>query len=107
MDRLDKLIHETLADEDREILNKIGQEQSFSKQVVGIFRGRTGWLNGLILLSHLIFAFGGIYAGWHFFIATNVLDALHWGLPSAILLVAALITRIKTQGQQTFISRDI
>jgi uncharacterized protein DUF6768 len=94
MDKLDKMISEALDDEDREILDKIGQEQSFPKQALGLFQGRTGWLNGIILFAHLIFLACGVYAGWYFFIVDGVLEALRWGLPSAVLLVGALVTRI-------------
>jgi len=94
MDKLDKMIKETLDDEEREILEKIGQEQSFPKMALGLFKGRLGWLNGAIFIGHLIFAVGGVYAAWQFFNMSEVLEAMRWGLSAAVLLLAALITRI-------------
>ncbi len=73
MDKLDRMIHEALDDEEREILEKIGQEQSFPKQALGLFKGRLGWLNGAILIGHLIFVVSGVYAAWQFFNMNEVL----------------------------------
>ena len=94
MDRLDRLISEALDSEEKEILEKIGREPSFPEQALGLFRGRLGWLNGLVLLAHLVFLAAGVLAGWRFFTVGTVLEALRWGLPAAVLLMAALITRI-------------
>ena len=94
MDKLDRMINEALDDEEREILEKIGQEQSFPKQALGLFKGRLGWLNGAILIGHLIFAVGGVLAAWQFFNVSEVLEAMRWGLSAAVLLLAAIITRI-------------
>jgi len=94
MDKLDKMINETLDDEDRQILEKIGREETLPEAVIGLFRGKLGWVNSGILVLHLAFAFSGAYAAWVFFHMTDVLDALRWGLPAAVLLLAALITRL-------------
>lgn len=95
MDKLDKLISETLEEEEREILEKIGQEQSFPQQILGLFKGgMQGWMNRGIFLLHVICAIAGIYAAWRFFIAADLLEILRWGLPAAVLLLAALILRM-------------
>ena len=94
MDKLDKMISEALEGEELEILKKIGNEPSFPAQAVGLFHGRIGWLNGAVLLMHILFVAGGVYAAWRFFTMKEVLDAVRWGLPAAVLLLAALQTRI-------------
>ena len=94
MDKLDQRIMEALEDEERQILEAIGREPSFPKQALGLFRGSLGWLNGSILLLHLLCAFAGFYAAWRFFGISELLDALRWGLSAAVLLVAAVITRL-------------
>jgi hypothetical protein len=95
MDKLDKIISETLDDEEREILEKIGMEQSFWEQVFGLFRGgMQGWMNRGIFLLHLVCAVSGIYAAWKFFNMNEVLEAIRWGLPAAVLLLVALILRL-------------
>lgn len=94
MDNLDKMISDALDGEELEILKKIGHEPSFPAQAIGLFHGRIGWLNGAVLLMHLLFVAGGVYAAWRFFTMREVLDAVRWGLPAAVLLLAALHTRI-------------
>ena len=94
MDKLDQRIMAGLEDEEREILEKIGQEQSLHKQAFGLFKGKAGWLNWAVLYGHIICAVGGVYAAWRFFAMTEMLDALRWGLSAGVLLLAALITRI-------------
>ena len=93
MDKLDKLISEALDDEDREILDKIGREQSYPEQALDLFRGKDGLLNILIFVWHLVFFLGGAYAAIQFFAATEVIEALRWGLSAAVLLLAGLVTK--------------
>jgi hypothetical protein len=95
MDKLDRMISEALDDEEREILEKIGHDQSFWEQVFGLFRGgMQGWMNRGIFLLHVVCAVSGIYAAWKFFNMSDVLEAIRWGLPAAVLLLAALILRL-------------
>ena len=95
MDKLDKIISETLDDKEREILEKTGRDQSFWDQVFGLFRGgMQGWMNRGIFLLHVACAVGGIYSAWRFFHMSDVLEAIRWGLPAAVLLLAALILRL-------------
>ena len=47
-----------------------------------------------ILLGHVLFAIGGVYATYRFFTTDALLDAIRWGLPAAVLLLAAVNTRI-------------
>jgi hypothetical protein len=95
MDKLDRIISETLDDEEREILEKIGRDQGFWEQLFGLFRGgMQGWLNRGIFLLHIVCAISGFYAAWKFFHMSDVLEAIRWGLPAVVLLLAALILRM-------------
>ncbi len=95
MDKLDRIISETLDDEEREILEKIGKDQSFPEQIFGLFRGgMQGWMNRGIFLLHLVCGVSGIYAAWKFFNVSDVLESIRWGLPAAVLILAALILRM-------------
>ena len=91
---VDMLIDEALDAEERDLLRSIGAEQGFITQVFGIFRGRTGWVSMAMIGAQVITAIGGAWAAWRFFEADDVLTALHWGLPAAVLLVVS--TMIKT-----------
>ncbi len=96
MDKLDRKISEALDDEEREILEKIGQDQSFPQQIFGLFTGggMQSWMNRGIFLLHFVCAVAGIYAAWQFFVISDALEAIRWGLPAAVLLLAALILRL-------------
>ncbi|MCW9045664.1 MAG: hypothetical protein OQK35_04970 [Alphaproteobacteria bacterium] len=94
MDKLDTMINEALDDEDRLILEKIGREQTLAEAALDLFRGKLGWLNGVLLLGHLLFAIAGAYAAWKFFTLTEILDVIRWGISAAVLLLAALIMRV-------------
>ncbi len=98
MDKLDRIISETLDDEEREILEKIGLEQSFPEQVVGLFRGRFGLYNTALLAGHIVFAVLGIYAAWKFFNIIELFEAVRWGLSAAVLLLASLMLRVTLLG---------
>lgn len=37
---------------------------------------------------------GALWTGWEFFRAPDVLTALHWGLPSAVLLIVSLMIKL-------------
>ena len=94
MDKLDKLISDTLDDEDREILDKIGREQSLPNLAVGLLRGRIGWLNILTLIWGLGFFCAGLYAARQAFILVELIEVVRWGLSAVVLLLAALFARV-------------
>ncbi len=94
MDELDRMIREVLDDEDREILEKIGREQGYFKQAFGLFRGKGSWVNWVIMVSQIVMFLGGVFAAVQFFAASDPLEALRWGLPAAVLILAALVTKL-------------
>ena len=94
MDNVDKLIRETLDDADRDVLERIGRDQSYPEQAIDLVRGKDGWLNVIIFAWHLVFFIGGLYAAFKFFALTDVLEAIRWGLSAAVLLLAGLITKV-------------
>jgi hypothetical protein len=91
---LDRMIDEALDRETRELLDRIGDEPGFFAQVLGIFGGRTGWVNALLLVVQGVAFIAGVWAGWHFFQATDPVTQLRWGLPSAVLLILATILKM-------------
>lgn len=46
---LDDMIDEALGAEERDLLRSIGEEPGFFGQVMGIFRGPTGWVNAVMM----------------------------------------------------------
>lgn len=91
---LDRLIDEALDDEEREVLRRIGEEPGFFDLALSLFSGRTGWVNLVLMVVQGVAFLGGVWAAWHFFDAVDPVAQLRWGLPSAVLLILAIILKM-------------
>ena len=91
---LDKMIDETLDQEMKDLLDRIGDEPGFFAQAFGVFRGPTGWVNVILAIVQGLAFIGGAWAAWNFFQAGNPVTQLRWGLPSAVLLTQGLILKM-------------
>ena len=91
---LDRMIDEALSAEEKELLHRIGGEPGFFGQVFGVFRGPTGWVNVLLMVTQGLFFVAGAYAAWRFFGAADPVNQLRWGLPSAVLLILAAMLKM-------------
>ncbi len=90
----DKDIDAALAAEERALLASIGPEPGFIGEALGLFSGPGSWVNWLLMLVQAAAFIASVWAGWQFFAATDVLSALHWGLPAATLLLLSLIVKL-------------
>ena len=90
----DKDIAAVLAAEEAELLRQIDTEPGYFRQLAAIFAGRTRWMNAVMMLAQLVLFGAGAYAGWRFFAATDMFEALRWGLPSAVLLLMSLMIKL-------------
>lgn len=90
----DALMKETLDAEERELLAAMGEEPGWFEQIFGLFAGKTGWTNVILVISQGAMFIAGVWAAYHFFNATETLEALRWGLSSAVLIIAALVTKL-------------
>lgn len=90
----DHLIDQTLAAEERDLLRRIGEDPGHVQQALTLFAGRSGWVSGLLLAVQAAMFIAGLWTGWQFFQADGVLAALHWGLPSAVLLIMSLMIKL-------------
>lgn len=91
---LDKLIDEAIDKEERELLRRIGEEPGFFDQAFGVFSGRTGWVNAVLMVVQTALFVAGAWAAWMFFAAGEPVTQLRWGLPAAVLLLMALIIKM-------------
>lgn len=91
---IDPTLDEALKAEERELLRRIGEEPGFFNQTLGMFGGSTGWVSAVMMLAQTALFIGGAWAAWKFFQAEDVLTALRWGLPSAVLLLASLSLKL-------------
>lgn len=90
----DARIDAALRAEERRLLEQIGEEPAFFSQAIGLFRTRNAWINWIIVIAQTALFIAGAYAAWRFFEAGTTLDALRWGLPSAVLLLMSLIIKL-------------
>lgn len=90
----DTRIDAALRAEERRLLEQIGEEPAFFSQAVGLFRTRNAWVSLIMMVAQTALFIGGAYAAWRFFEAGTVLEALRWGLPSAVLLLMSLIIKL-------------
>ncbi len=90
----DQTIDEALSAEEQELLRGIGEEPGYIEQAVGIFSGRLGWVNAVLMVVQGAAFIGGAWAAWNFFFANDVLAALRWGLPAAVLLLTSLTIKM-------------
>ncbi len=91
---LDLEIAEALARDEREILARIGEEPGFFGMVFGLFSGRLGWVNLLLMVVQSLLFLAGVYAAWMFFQAGDAVTQLRWGLPSAVMLILAAMIKL-------------
>lgn len=91
---LDKLVDEALREEERELLRRIGEEPGFFVQVFGVFGGRTGWVNVVVMIAQAVAFVAGVWAAWNFFTADDVVIQLRWGLPAAVLLIISALLKM-------------
>jgi hypothetical protein len=91
---LDRLIDEAIDEEERDLLRRIGEEPGFIAQAFGVFGGRTGWVNAVLMLVQTLLFLAGVWAGWIFFAAGDPVTQLRWGLPAAVLLLMALMIKM-------------
>lgn len=103
MSRFDHAIKQALAIEQAEILKRYG-ENLHTVNTIRLFARRSRWRSAGLIAVLVAALVGGLWKSWNALRADAVVDALHWGLPFAVLVVAALIVRM-AQVQMTRFNR--
>ena len=108
MSRLDDLIAEALSAEEKEML-KDTAEPGWFRLGLDQFRGRYGWVTWVVMIVQATLFLAGVWCAVRFFAATEVLEALHWGLPAAVLVIVATVlkTSLMPQMQADRVLREI
>ncbi|MEM6622697.1 MAG: DUF6768 family protein [Pseudomonadota bacterium] len=108
MSKLDDLIAEALSAEEREILRET-EELGWFALGARQFTGKLGWVSWVVMLVQAALFLGGVWCAIEFFAATEVLAALHWGLPGAVLIILATIlkTSLMPQMQADRVLREL
>jgi hypothetical protein len=91
---VDAMIDEALGREESELLRRIGGEPNILERALGLFGAGTGWMVALMMALQSILFLGGLWAAWNFFEAAEPAVQLRWGLPSAVLLLMALMVKL-------------
>ena len=94
MQDIDRMIEEALQGEEQALFRETAREPDFFSQTFGMFGGRSGWVNVVMMVVQAALFVAGLWAGWRFFGADTALSALHWGLPAAVLLLMSLIIKM-------------
>jgi hypothetical protein len=90
MRTIDDVMDQALAADEREILRRIGPEPGLIGATAGLFSGRLGWVNAVLMTVQGLAFLAGAYAAYRFLSADAVTDQLRWGLPAMTLLLASL-----------------
>lgn len=88
MEDLDRRIAAALS-EDHLGLPEDAHEPGFFALAFSTLRGPQGWVSWLLLIVQSVMFLAAVWAGWHFYSATEVLPALKWGLSAATLVLLA------------------
>jgi hypothetical protein len=91
---LDSLVEEALSAEERELLKRMGDDPGFFGMALGLFGGRLGWVNAVMMAAQALLFVGGAYAAWMFFEAADPVTQLRWGLPAAVLLILSAMLKL-------------
>ena len=95
MDKLDHRTAKARPEEDRTLPEGL-QEPGFFPLVFSTMQGRQAWIVWFLMVVQTLMFLTAIWAGWHFYAATEVLVALKWGLSAAVLLVLSLQIKMMT-----------
>lgn len=98
MDKLDKLIEQALSDEDRRILEDT-RELGFFELGLSQFRGKLGWVTWAITILQTVMFLVSVWFAIRFFAAEDVLMALKWGLPAAVLMLGGFVLKLSLMPQ--------
>jgi len=80
--------------EERALLRSLEAEPGHFRELAALFDSRGSWVNQVMMAAQLLLFAGGVYAAWRFFSASDVLMALQWGIPSAVMLLMSLMIKL-------------
>ncbi|MBO6607312.1 DUF6768 family protein [Psychroserpens sp.] len=93
MEDIDKLIKETLSQEEIKFYESL-EEQNMFNQVFGLFTGKNKWI--LILMNVMTLVFFGLflYCVVQFFEANETKALLKWGIGSIVFLLGVSMLKV-------------
>ncbi|GAA3652108.1 DUF6768 family protein [Flavivirga jejuensis] len=93
MEDIDKLIKETLTEEEAKFYDELDEQNVFS-MVIGLFKGKNGWMITLMSIMNLIFLGLFIYCVVQFLETDDVQSLIKWGFGGISLLIGISILKV-------------
>jgi hypothetical protein len=91
MRNVDEILASAMRDEERDLLARLPEPGLFGS-ALGLFSGRLGWVNVVLMIVQGAAFVAGAWAAWLFFEAASPYEQLRWGLPAmTLLLMSALL----------------
>jgi hypothetical protein len=93
MSNVDDVIRRTLEEQDRAVWAELGDEPGYLHQAFGLFRGRLGWVMWTVMAVQLALLVTAIWAAVKLVAASDVLQAVQWGVLVVVLVQVATFLR--------------
>ena len=93
MEDIDKLIKETLTEEESKFYDEL-EEQNVLQMVFGLFKGKNKWIMLMMNIMTLVFFGLCIYCVIMFFESEITFDMLKWGLGSIVFLLGVSMLKV-------------
>ncbi|WP_299364258.1 DUF6768 family protein [Winogradskyella sp.] len=93
MEDIDKLIKETLTEEEAKFYDEL-DEQNLWQMVFGIFKGKNSWVVYVMSIVQLIFFGLFIYCAIQFFEVEATNDLIKWGVFGTLALMASSMLKL-------------
>ena len=91
MRNVDEILADAMREEERDLLARLPEPGLFGS-ALGLFGGRLGWVNVVLMIVQSVAFVAGAWAAWRFFQADVPYEQLRWGLPAGtLLLMSALL----------------
>ncbi len=93
MEDIDKLIKETLTQEEAKFYDDL-EEQNLLQMVHGIFSGKNSWLVIVMSIVQVVFFGFFIYCAIQFFNVEDTNDLIRWGVFGTLSLMASSMLKV-------------
>lgn len=90
---LDDELSATLAEEERALLRSMGQEPAYLTQAMSVFAGRTGWVNGVLMITQGVAFVVGVWCAWRFFAASDLMAVVRYGISGGVLILTSVMLK--------------
>ncbi len=94
MSDLDHAIRSSLSAEDAELLDRLGRDQAFHRQVLATFGGPFGFMNVAGWIAGFVLFGVGVVTAWRFVSAPDVASMLRWGAASALAFAGLALVKL-------------